>query len=211
MEQYGYKAVVLAAGDFPTHPLPASLLDHPRVVCCDSAAAAFIRSGRTPFAVVGDGDSIDDDTKSLVPFVRIPDQDTNDLTKAITWLRRQSPLAVGEGLGAGPLAIIGATGRREDHTLGNISLLVEYMRQGLDVTMITDHGIFRPARGTQTFKAAAGQQLSIFNFSCSRMRNDGLAYQFPPLTNWWMGTLNEALSENFTIEADGDYLVFWAF
>lgn len=51
------------------------------------------------------------------------------------------------GEGFRRIDILGATGKREDHTLGNISLLFDYMRQGLDVTMQTDYGSFTPCHG----------------------------------------------------------------
>ena len=60
-----------------------------------------------------------------------PDQETNDQTKAVNYLMEK---------GFRRIAIVGATGRREDHTLGNISLLMEYMRMGQKYVMYTDYG-----------------------------------------------------------------------
>ena len=54
---------------------------------------------------------------------RISDQETNDQTKAVNFLLAQ---------GKRRIAIIGATGNREDHTLGNISLLSDYLRAGAE-------------------------------------------------------------------------------
>ena len=51
---------------------------------------------------------------------RNSDQETNDLTKAVTWCSER---------GYRDLVILGATGKREDHTMGNISLLAEYIRE----------------------------------------------------------------------------------
>lgn len=225
MNRDRYDAVILAAGDFPTHPMPASLLDHQRVVCCDGAAEAFIASGRTPYTVVGDGDSLSEDTKSLVRFVHVKEQDTNDLSKAVAWTVKQhgegrlASLAAGCGDVARigersklKLAIIGATGKREDHTLGNISLLIDYMRRGIDAEMITDHGVFLPCHGTRTFTASGNrQEISIFNFTCTRLTGEGLDYPLRPFTDWWQGTLNYVNSPTFTVYADGDYLIFLSF
>ena len=63
------------------------------------------------------------------------------------------------------IAITGATGKREDHTIGNISLLIEYMRAGADVFSFTDHGIFIPCRDITTHKCRKGQQVSIFSIT----------------------------------------------
>ena len=50
---------------------------------------------------------------------RDEDQETNDLTKAVKWCNER---------GYNDIVIIGATGKREDHTIGNISLLAEYAK-----------------------------------------------------------------------------------
>ena len=36
----------------------------------------------------------------------------------------------------------------------------------------------------------------------------GLAYPLRDFTNWWQGTLNEAIGEEFVIRGEGEYLVF---
>ena len=202
-----FEAVVLAAGDYPVHPLPVRLLrEATYVVCCDGAANAYLERGGKPNAIVGDGDSfiaqpLDADCRRVV----LPEQDTNDLTKSISFLHEQ---------GVRRVAILGATGGREDHTLGNISLLIEYLRLGMTMRMITDHGIFIPARGRQTFSGNEGQQVSVFICAervCSGkpLRYEGLRYPAPArLANWWQGTLNECTGNEFTIDTDEDYLVY---
>ncbi|MCF0197274.1 MAG: thiamine diphosphokinase [Bacteroidaceae bacterium] len=203
-------AVILAAGDFPCHPVPSALLDHPRVVCCDSAAEAFLQSRRALWRCIGDGDSLPESVKRDLPFIHVAEQETNDLTKAVR--------LVVEELGADArVAIIGATGKREDHTIGNISLLAEYLRIGLRATMLTDHGVFLPCRGSRVFTPAdfhpacdtlQGRDLSIFNLTCRTLASEGLQYDVYPFRQWWQGTLNRILSPTFRITADGDYLVY---
>ena len=126
-------------------------------------------------------------------------QETNDQTKAVHYLQSK---------GIRKIAIVGATGKREDHTLGNISLLMEYMRSGMEVRMITDYGIFIPAQDTQTFASHPGQQVSIINFGAKGLKGKGLVYPLSDFTNWWQGTLNEAIAEEFSIYCTGEYLVF---
>ena len=67
------ETIILADGDFPSHPLALEWLRQcPYVVCCDGAANTYIRSGRMPEAIVGDGDSLLPDIKeryaSLIHF-----------------------------------------------------------------------------------------------------------------------------------------------
>ena len=188
-------AVILANGSFPTADEPLRLLHEARyVVCCDGAARHWPQCD----AIVGDGDSVPDDLRQRL--IQVSEQEDNDLTKATRHCM---------ALGLRRLAYLGATGRREDHTLGNIALLMRYYRDfGLDVLMATDDGWFVPASGTATFDSMPGQQVSLFNFGCTRLVSEGLKWQAYPYQQLWQGTLNEALGTTFRIEADAEYLVF---
>ena len=195
-------AVILANGEYPTAPLPLQVLHGaPLVVCCDGGADGYIAHGRVPDVIIGDGDSLGEENRrryaSLIHYN--PDQETNDQTKAVQYLLSQ---------GRRRIAIVGATGKREDHTLGNISLLMEYMRMGAEVRMYTDYGVFIPCRDACTFPCRPGQQVSIFNFTARGLKSDGLRYPLYDFSTWWQGTLNECVTPSLTITAQGEYLVF---
>lgn len=195
------EAVVLANGDYPTNPLPLKILaEAPYVICCDGGADEYIRRGHTPDVIIGDGDSLSEEnrTKHADILHRISDQETNDQTKAVHYLMAQ---------GKRRIAIVGATGKREDHTLGNLSLLIDYMRAGGDVRTYTDYGIFIPCTDTCTFPCHPGQQISIINFNACKLHGKGLVYPLSDFTNWWQGTLNECTDTEFTVEAEGEYLI----
>lgn len=195
-------SVILANGDYPQAGVPLEILESaPYVVCCDGAANDHISRGRMPDVIIGDGDSLAEELKRRYPdiIVRVPDQETNDQTKAVCYLMQK---------GHRRIAILGATGKREDHTLGNIALLVEYMRMGLDVRSYTDYGVFIPCRGTRTFAGKVGQKVSIFNISARNFKSTGLEYPIYDFTALWQGTLNRTSAEQFTIEAEGEYIVF---
>ena len=81
----------------------------------------------------------------------------------------------------------------------------------LDVTMITDHGYFTPASGKQTFESFPRQQVSIYNFGCHQLESTGLKWQSYAYDELWQGGLNEAVGNEFTLEGDGDYLIFCTF
>lgn len=201
-QAYTPEAVILANGEYPSLPLPLQLLEEARyVVCCDGAANEYIARGRTPDVIIGDGDSLSPENRVKYADLiqHIPDQETNDQTKAVHYLQKK---------GVRNIAIVGATGKREDHTLGNISLLIDYMRSGIEVRMFTDYGVFIPIQHTQTFASQVGQQVSIFNFNAKGLRGEGLFYPLSDFNNWWQGTLNEATANEFTIHCTGDYLIF---
>ena len=202
MKDNMFDAVIVAGGEFPTAPQPQEILQSaPFVVCCDGAADRYIATGRIPNAIVGDGDSIS--TANREKFAQlmhvITEQESNDQTKAVRFLMER---------GKRRIAIVGATGKREDHTIGNISLLIEYARAGCNVCSFTDHGVFIPCNGTTTHKCRKGQQVSIFSITAKDLSAEGLLYPIYDFTNWWQGTLNECTSEVFTINANGEYLLF---
>lgn len=197
-----FDAVILADGDFPTAKRPLKLLaDASFLACCDGAIRQLDQHGIEPNVIVGDCDSISLQLKEKYAdrIYRIEEQDDNDLTKTVRFLRQQ---------GMNSFAIIGATGKREDHTIGNISLLLEYMRKGIDVKMFTDYGCFVPCSGNTEFACVPGQQVSIFPFGATEFSSEGLVYPLFNITALWQGTLNECKSTSFSINANGDYLVF---
>ena len=206
-----FDAVILADGDYPSHPAPLHILSHtPYLICCDAAAEKYYSSThRMPDAVVGDGDSLSSAMKRKFSSILhiVNEQEYNDLTKA-TRFAIEHVRPKGDKL---RIAYIGATGRREDHTLGNISL-ISFYRNTFDITpvMITDHGIFTAHHGKDTIQTAARQQVSIFNMNCTMMQAEGLHWPLSPFTEWWQGTLNEADASSVTIHADGSYIIFRA-
>ena len=197
-----FDAVIVAGGEFPTAQQPLEILQSaPYVVCCDGAADRYIATGRVPNAIVGDGDSISAGNREKFAHLLhiISEQESNDQTKAVRFLMEH---------GMHRIAIVGATGRREDHTIGNISLLIEYARAGCDVCSFTDYGMFVPCSGTTVHKCRKGQQVSIFSFTAKDLSAEGLLYPIYDFNNWWQGTLNEWTGEEFTINAEGEYLLF---
>lgn len=197
-----FDAVIVAGGESPTATVPLDILHNaPYVVCCDGAADRYIATGHIPDAIVGDGDSISAENREKYAHLLhiIAEQETNDQTKAVHFLMEQ---------GKRRIAIVGATGLREDHTIGNISLLVEYARMGCDVCSFTDYGIFIPCNGTTTHKCHKGQQVSIFSITAKDLSAEGLRYPIYDFSNWWQGTLNECTGNEFTINATGWYLLF---
>lgn len=206
-ENSQFDAVIVCDGDFPTHAIPLSVLKHATFLCCcDGAASHCIDQGIIPHAIVGDGDSLPAHYKHKYAHLLhlFSEQDYNDQTKATRYCK---------SLGYKRIAYIGSTGKREDHTLGNISLMARYHHVlGLDVTLITNYGYLYAVSGRQRFASFKGQQISLFNIgNCTQLESEGLKWKSYPYTELWQGTLNEAIGDEFEINADGTYLVFSTF
>lgn len=210
-----FDTAILANGDFPISPVPLRILHGARrLVCCDGAFTTLLSyqpdevekarlEGR--LFVVGDGDSLPAELKREYADIitQVDEQDYNDLTKAT-----QFALTL-PGTGSRRIAYLGATGKREDHTLGNISLMAYYRRKlGIQPEMFTDYGWFVTCLGNATLSTFASQQMSIFNFGCTQLESQGLRWQSYPYREWWQGTLNECTGDSVEFCADGLYLVF---
>ena len=203
--QMNFKTIILANGIFPTHEIPLSYIKNTdRIICCDGSVANLVNLGLEPYAIVGDIDSLNAELacKYADRIFCDSNQETNDLTKAVNW-------CVSNGLN--DIVITGATGKREDHTLGNISLLAEYCKYA-NVMMATDNGIFKVYYSSCEIETFSGQTVSIFSIdSDTEITLRGLKYPLTnaKLTNWWVATLNEALGNKISLDfKSGRIIVF---
>lgn len=202
------KTVIIADGIFPANDIPLGYLkDADVIVCCDGGTASLLNAGFLPDAIVGDMDSLGAElTNRFADRIFIDEnQETNDLTKAVNWCKES---------GYRDIVILGATGKREDHTIGNISLLAEYSKFA-DVRMVTDTGIFLPFHGNCRISSFRSQQVSVFSINTgTEITSSGLKYPLVKrkLGNWWEATLNESLGDFFELEfSTGPVLVFLKF
>lgn len=191
-----YDCVIVANGEFPHTPLPLEYLHHAStIIACDGAVGSLEEHRITPKAIVGDLDSIA--AKFYLQYTDrihvVENQEINDLTKAVYYVH---------SLGINDVLILAATGLREDHTIGNISLLIEYAQLFDHVEMLSDFGLFTPLLQTTTLSSVAGQQISIFSLNNdNEITTEGLRWPINhrKLTSWWQGSLNEATGDEFTI------------
>ena len=197
--------VILAAGLFPTAPRALAFLRNADyIACCDGAANACVDAGFEPDVIVGDGDSVREDVRTCYAdrIVRISEQETNDLTKTFRHVLKQGR--------RDRFVILGATGKREDHTLANLALLMDYAAEHPNVLMISDFGTFYPARDLFRATVSQGCEVSIFNFGASAFSAVGLEYPLYDFTRLWQGALNVALRPKIEIRAEGAFLVYVA-
>lgn len=192
--------VILAAGAFPKKGGEARrILDSAEcVVCCDSAADAFRRNcGREPFAVVGDCDSVKGRFGNLV---RVEEQDTNDLAKAVRFCREK---------GIENLVILGATGKRDDHSLGNIFRALDFA-----IDVVTDYGRFTVLEETKTYRVKPGSGVSVFAVDPeTEMTSKGLKWPLDGVRfeNLYCATLNRAVGGKVTLSSTKRVYIYFPF
>ena len=186
--------VILCDGAFPTEPYPLFLLEQADgVVCCDGAWRKYrAHCSRPPLCVIGDLDSISASEQAHLPcpLVHVAEQDDNDMTKALRWVLDEHPEAT-------DIVFLGATGLREDHTIGNLGLLMDYPRQfelgERRLSLVSDFGTAFPVTDSCELHLGEGRRFSLFSADNTlRISSEGLEW---PTDNvvfdaWWKATLN---------------------
>ena len=206
MNPFMAKTVILANGQFPTAAMPLKALrEADRIVCCDGAVGKLVaETGIEPSWIVGDLDSLDDGSRVRFKdrLIRVEEQETNDLSKAFRFCLSK---------GWRELVIVGATGLREDHTLSNLSLLVDFADEAA-VQLLTDTGWFTPIPCSSRLPSFVGQQVSVFSFDPEvKVYAEGLKYPLDGVrfSRWWCAALNEASRDAFKLVfTGGPLLVF---
>jgi len=192
--------VILANGQFPGEGRALQALREADLrVCCDGAAHHLMAAGWEPDLIIGDLDSLSPDIRERYAWkvVRDTDQESNDLTKAVRYCVEK---------GYRELTVVGATGLREDHSLGNISLLVEYAPKAR-VQMITDYGEFFLVNSGEEVPSRPGEQISIFSLDNQlEVTGDGLLYPLERLrlSHWYTASLNQATGSSFSLKYDAE-------
>lgn len=206
-------AVIIGNGDFPRKEYPLYLLQAADlVVCCDGALRPYLRfcakSGnpeKRPDAVIGDMDSLSVKLREAYRdiVVHIPEQETNDQTKAFHYILEHFPEV-------DTIHILGATGRREAHTIGNLSLLMEYAkeleaagRNGISVEIVSDFSTAFAVTGSCSLTVGKGRAISVFSPDNSlTIKSKGLHWPTDGVVFdiWWKATLNRADDDTVELE-----------
>ena len=192
-----HSLVILAHGDFPSSPAALAALDSADcVICCDGAAELLLEYGRTPDFITGDMDSLPAEFQERYAAIIHSSscQETNDQTKAFRLALTLNPERI---------TILGATGAREDHTMGNVSLLLDYVREAsCPVSILTDYGRFEAILDSATLPCRCGQEISIFAFD-NRLKIKSAGLEYPTdnvvFDSLWKATLNVAAADSFTL------------
>ena len=202
--------VIICDGKFPKTEYPRYLIRSADfIICCDGALRKFMRNStavfgeeRRPDLVIGDMDTLPMSMQKKYSDIIIKEneQEHNDQTKAVRW-------ALNNLRGIESIHILGATGGRTDHTIGNVSLLMEYTRlfdlDGISIEMVSDNGTIFPINDTIEFECGPGRSVSIFTPDNSlKIRSEGLEYPTDDVVfdNWWKATLNRSIADNVRLE-----------
>ena len=200
--------VLLANGTFPKHEFPLKILKNAdNIICLDGAINTLIEKKITPSFIMGDLDSILPKYRKKFSdiIIEMPDQEENDLRKALKWLDERKYPSV---------FILGATGLREDHEISNIFSILETDCK-INAKIITDYGIFQIIKGKEKIKSFKGQPVSLFTLNKqTKITTSMLKYNLnkSKLMYFYSGSLNQSLSSHFSVEVEkGSALLYLAY
>jgi thiamine pyrophosphokinase len=174
------RAIIFANGMLPDPVKARSLIKADDLILCADGGLLHAREvGVTPHAVIGDMDSLskhalDGLTQSDVQIQLFPsDKDKTDLELALEHAVE---------LQANEILIVAALGKRMDHSLSNIHLLMMSALDGLDVRIDDGNEEIYVCKDERVIDGRQGDIISLLplNGLAGGVRTDGLKW---PLTN----------------------------
>ena len=190
-------AIILADGAFPEAEESLNILRTAgTIICCDGAADALLRHGMIPDFIVGDLDSVSPETKARFPerLFHESEQETCDLAKCFRFAARRNITIT---------HLLGASGKREDHLLGNLAQFAEFSKLFPAMQLVTDYGFFMAVNRNAAFAdVPIGTQLSFFSFDpAQKISVTGVQYPLEEMQLFWWyeATLNCAIAPEITV------------
>lgn len=205
------KALIVAGGKPPSRALLAAGLTGCRLtVACDRGLEAFLAAGLKPDIAVGDFDSADPAAVQAasdlgIEIFRVPcEKDETDLELAARLTLER---------GARSIRILGATGGRIDHLLGNLSVLVWLWKQGAAACMEDEKQLVTVFCGCMEISAPVGATLSVIPvWKQATVTASGLQYPLKALelrSDHARGISNRIISAPAELETDRPVYVIY--
>lgn len=173
-------------------------------IAADGGAKTAKKLGLRPDIIIGDLDSFTPDGTERAEIIQDPDQETNDLEKALHAALHRGAIKV---------VIFGATGKRLDHTLKNLSVMLQFHPKLEDIRFKDRYSMMEIIRSPFKRAVVPGTTLSLFPLSGTvhGITTKGLKY---PLSDEMLkngvrdGNSNEATEPTVEIEfKQGDLLL----
>lgn len=176
------------------------------IIAADGGAAICKTCNIEPHYIIGDLDSVDDETLqhfSSSEIIRITEQDSTDMEKALQFVRKFDP---------GKVRVLSAIGRRSDHSTANLMFLKDF-NELIPVEIFDNHGILRLLKpGRHSLKTAIGKTVSFFsmhpvnNLSLHGFRYPVSGQSYDP---YFVGISNVVEHEKCTVEFDSGTLFYY--
>lgn len=199
------KSVILCDGDIPDRgQILSELKDAELFIAADGGANGAIDLDIQPDIITGDFDSYIVTGKEKATVVINPDQETNDLEKALSIALNNNSTHV---------IVFGATGKRVDHTMKNLSVLLQFTDKFTQISFKDRFSTIKIIKSPfiEEFPLRSSISLIPLSGEVSDITTRGLRY---PLKNERLkngvrdGTSNETIEKIVEIEfKKGDLLL----
>lgn len=199
------KALILCDGEIPPISLFKTYVTYADlIIAADGGAHHAKKLGITAQYIVGDLDSYTPSGNEASQIIQDPDQETNDLEKALNFALQKS---------ARHAVVVGATGQRLDHTLKNLSVLLQFNPKFETLFFLDSYCTIQLVVSPFSQEFEPGTSISLFPLSGSveGISTRGLQY---PLTNGVLrngvqdGSSNKTVKKSVEIEfKKGDLLL----
>lgn len=168
---YAGGPLLVVDGELPGPALLEELCAaHAPIIATDGAALRLREYGIRAEVIIGDLDTVGDEAPSFMEegavLIRLESQDTNDLEKALAWLRDQEVASV---------TLIGVSGRAMDHTLNNFSILPRFAH-AMRMRLIDSYGVAYIVPDMITLDVLPGDRISLIPLPSALITTSGLAW-----------------------------------
>lgn len=202
------KVLIVANGEKPAKDLFLSELNKADIlIAADGGALTCLDYHVKPDVIVGDMDSFNNHADHKLNIIFDPDQETNDLEKALNYSLKA---------GGTHVTVLGATGSRLDQTLKNISVMAQFNSKFDDIVFRDSHGWMKILPRSYSLKTVPGTPISLFPISghVSGIKTTGLEYPLnnEPLENGVRdGSSNKATTHEIKISHQNGILLMMVY
>jgi thiamine pyrophosphokinase len=172
-----------------------------KVYCADGAFNYLSKQSFYPDLVLGDMDSIDFVPNDIEQII-LNDQNFTDFEKAVIMIKKDF----------GEIHVYGASGKEQDHFLGNLSVATKY-KYDVNILFFDDTHTYFIAEYNCILQTSVGKKVSLIPMGEVRLVSSrGLKYELKSrnlLFNSYISIRNIAVSEQVEISHEsGDLIIF---
>ena len=196
------KVLLFLNGEVPT--ILPDTSNYEMIFCTDGAFRYLKNLNIKPDVISGDFDSIElKDFPTDIEIITTPDQNDTDFVKILTIIQEK---------GFTNIDVFGASGRQQDHFLGNLNAAFRF-KNVLNIVFYDNYSSYFFAEKYTELEGYFGRTISLIPFpECKNITTKGLEF---PLNKEDLnllsriGTRNKSIDDKVTIEFEsGDLVIF---
>lgn len=204
------KTVIISGGLKPSYNLIKNQLkEYSYLICADSGANCLYEYKICPNFIIGDLDSIDE---KILNYYKNQDVDIIKYPPEKDYTDTEIAINKAIELGSKEIVLLGSTGSRMDHMLGNLGMLLKCLKLGIRATIKDDNNIVTMSDKTLRIKGQRGSMFSVIPY-CGDIKKISIIGAKYPLKDYYMqvgsalGISNEFLDEEVEISFNSGILL----